>query len=82
MRTGDSLQSQSQNQFCGRTRREFLWEMGAGFAGVALTSILEGVAQTGTEFLSKDRVLESRCEALEERIAEFARDWESGRFAE
>lgn len=25
---------------CGRTRREFLWEMGAGFAGVALTSLL------------------------------------------
>ena len=29
-------------QFCGRTRREFLWEMGAGFAGVALASILDG----------------------------------------
>ncbi len=25
---------------CGRTRREFVWEMGAGFAGVALTSLL------------------------------------------
>ncbi|HVR74199.1 MAG TPA: DUF1501 domain-containing protein [Planctomycetota bacterium] len=28
-------------QFCGRTRREFLWEMGAGFAGLALSSLLE-----------------------------------------
>ena len=25
---------------CGRTRRELLWEMGCGFAGVALTSLL------------------------------------------
>ncbi len=27
-------------QFCGRTRREFLWEAGGGFAGVALTGLL------------------------------------------
>ena len=27
---------------CGRTRREFVWEMGAGFAGLALTSLLDG----------------------------------------
>lgn len=26
---------------CGNTRREFIWEMGAGFAGLALTSLLE-----------------------------------------
>jgi len=26
--------------FCGRTRREFLWEAGAGFAGVALSALL------------------------------------------
>ena len=25
---------------CGRSRREFVWEMGAGFAGLALTSLL------------------------------------------
>jgi Protein of unknown function (DUF1501) len=29
-------------QFCGRTRREFLWELGAGFTGVALTALLDG----------------------------------------
>jgi hypothetical protein len=29
------------SQFCGRTRREFLWETGAGFTGVALTALLE-----------------------------------------
>ncbi|MFO0954316.1 MAG: DUF1501 domain-containing protein [Isosphaeraceae bacterium] len=26
---------------CNRTRREFVWEMGAGFAGLALTSLLD-----------------------------------------
>src|SRR4051812_32657164 len=29
------------SQFCNRTRREFLWEMGAGFTGVALAGILQ-----------------------------------------
>ncbi len=28
------------SSFCGRTRREFLWEMGGGFTGVALASML------------------------------------------
>ena len=27
--------------FCGRTRREFLWQTGAGFAGTALTGLLQ-----------------------------------------
>jgi hypothetical protein len=27
-------------QFCGRTRREFLWQTGAGFTGLALTGLL------------------------------------------
>src|SRR5579885_2329187 len=27
---------------CTGTRREFLWEMGAGFAGLALTALLDG----------------------------------------
>ncbi len=30
------------SQFCGRTRREFLWETGGGFTGVALTALLSG----------------------------------------
>ena len=33
--------------FCGRTRREFLWQSGSGFAGLALSSML------GDEFLSR-----------------------------
>jgi len=28
------------SQFCGRTRREFIWETGAGFTGLALASLL------------------------------------------
>jgi hypothetical protein len=30
-----------QRDFCGRTRREFLWQVGAGFTGVALASMLD-----------------------------------------
>jgi hypothetical protein len=29
------------NGFCGRTRREFLWQMGAGFTGVALAGLCD-----------------------------------------
>ncbi len=32
----------SQANFCGRTRREFLWQSGAGFAGTALAGMLDG----------------------------------------
>ncbi|HAW96043.1 MAG TPA: DUF1501 domain-containing protein, partial [Phycisphaerales bacterium] len=28
------------NAFCGKTRREFLWQTGAGFTGTALGSML------------------------------------------
>ncbi len=28
-------------QFCGRTRREFLWQAGGGFTGLALTAMLD-----------------------------------------
>ena len=34
--------SSSHNSFCGRTRREFLWQAGAGFTALGLTSLLEG----------------------------------------
>ena len=29
------------NAFCGRTRRQFIWEVGAGFSGVALAGMLD-----------------------------------------
>ncbi|MCY2966306.1 MAG: DUF1501 domain-containing protein, partial [Planctomycetota bacterium] len=32
----------SSRQFCRRTRREFVWEAGAGFGSVALTGLLAG----------------------------------------
>src|SRR5262245_34595394 len=32
--------SSGSSSFCGRTRREFLWEIGGGFGGVALTGLL------------------------------------------
>lgn len=32
----------SESQFCGRTRREFVWQAGAGFGGLALTGMLTG----------------------------------------
>ena len=35
------------NTFCGRTRRQFLWEVGAGFSGVALAGMLD------SEFFAK-----------------------------
>ncbi len=34
------MQKQSR-EFCGRTRREFLWETGAGFTGLALAGLLD-----------------------------------------
>ena len=33
--------SKPENCFCGRTRREFLWQMGGGFMGVALAGLLD-----------------------------------------
>src|SRR5262245_54823706 len=35
-----SMASKHRPTFCGRTRREFLWEAGAGFTGLALTGLL------------------------------------------
>ncbi|MGL4419489.1 MAG: DUF1501 domain-containing protein [Gemmataceae bacterium] len=39
------------DQFCGRTRREFLWQTGAGFGGVALAGMLarDGFASDGRQ---------------------------------
>ena len=39
--------SSHQHNFCGRTRREFLWQSGAGFGGAALTGML------GDDFFAK-----------------------------
>ncbi len=43
---------------CGNTRREFVWEMGAGFAGLALTSLLD-----------RDDFFERQTQAAERQVA-------------
>ena len=40
MSNGNHPTSCQRSSFCGRTRREFLWETGAGFAGAALAGLL------------------------------------------
>lgn len=35
------MSAQTRGTFCGRTRREFLWQTGSGFGAVALASMLE-----------------------------------------
>src|SRR5918994_6876772 len=34
------MSTNQKREFCGRTRREFLWETGCGFGAAALTSLL------------------------------------------
>ena len=36
------MSTNARRDFCGRTRREFLWETGCGFGAAALTSLLSG----------------------------------------
>ena len=36
------MSSNARRDFCGRTRREFLWETGCGFGAAALASLLSG----------------------------------------
>jgi len=43
----------ARQQFCGRTRREFLWESGAGFGAVALSGLL------GHGFFAKTRAADA-----------------------
>jgi Protein of unknown function (DUF1501) len=43
-------------QFCGRTRRELLWEAGGGFASVALTALLGGDGFLARQAVAADGV--------------------------
>src|SRR5947209_4261238 len=52
---GEAIMNES-GQFCRRTRREFLWETGAGFTGLALTGLL---AQNGF-FASQARAADAK----------------------
>jgi hypothetical protein len=40
-------------QFCGRTRREFLWQAGGGFTGLALSGMLANDGYFGTAAASE-----------------------------
>ena len=42
--------------FCGRTRREFLWEAGAGFTGLGLSGMLENDNFFGKQAVAADGV--------------------------
>lgn len=50
----DRLSRVPGRSFCGRTRREFLWEAGAGFAGVALASLLGDDGFLSRQLLAAD----------------------------
>jgi hypothetical protein len=53
--------SKPDNCFCGRTRREFLWQMGGGFLGVALAGLLDKdgffASRAAAAQISRNRVL-------------------------
>src|SRR5678816_1787562 len=51
---------------CGQTRREFIWEMGGGFAGLALAGLL---SQEG--FLPRAQAAESPRNPLASRSGQF-----------
>jgi hypothetical protein len=42
------------NSFCGQTRREFLWQAGAGFTALGLTSLLDGDGFLGRQAVAAD----------------------------
>src|SRR5688572_8454896 len=50
--------------FCGRTRREFLWETGCGFGAAALTSLLAGEG-----FFARRAVASSRASTIANPLA-------------
>lgn len=52
---------------CGRTRREFLWETGAGFTGLALTAMLQADG-----FFSKARAADVSVDPLAPKAPHFA----------
>ena len=44
------------NSFCGRTRREFLWEAGGGFTALGLSGLLENDSFFGQQAVAADGV--------------------------
>ena len=48
----------TRSNFCGRTRREFLWQTGAGFTGLGLTGLLDQDGFFGQQAVAADGVTE------------------------
>src|SRR5581483_509335 len=48
---------QPQRSFCGRTRREFLWEAGCGFTSVALAAMLGDDGYLASQAVAADGVI-------------------------
>ena len=49
------MHERGRRNFCGRTRREFLWQAGGGFAGLALTALLDREAFVGQPAPASER---------------------------
>ena len=56
--------------FCGRTRREFLWQAGGGFAGTALTGLLQQDGFFASKMMAADTA--SATNPLAAKISHFA----------
>jgi hypothetical protein len=54
----DGMTDRPHNTFCGRTRREFLWEAGSAFTSVALTGMLAADGFLGQQARAADGVSE------------------------
>ncbi len=52
------MSQSSKRNFCGRTRREFLWQTGGGFAGVALAGMLGDDGFLNQQTVSADGLTE------------------------
>jgi hypothetical protein len=57
--------------FCGRTRREFLWQAGAGFGSIALASLLDGDGFLARQAVAADGATPYR-NPLAPKLAQFA----------
>lgn len=57
-RLKDGSQQAARRGFCGRTRREFLWQAGAGFTGLALAGMLGDDGFLASQSVAADGVTE------------------------
>lgn len=57
--------------FCGRTRREFLWEAGAGFTGLALAGLLSGDKGLATKASAAEIVKKASANPLAPKLPMF-----------